>query len=295
VKLQYFQGAYPNFGDDLNTWMWPRLLPGFFDDDMRTLFIGIGSTIGDHYDKAAKKVIFGAGYVPQYCRMPDVHGGDWDIYFVRGPRTAQLLNISPDLSLGDSAILLRTLVDSRKRTAEVISFIPHWESFEHGNWQQVCRLAGFNLIDPRRPVEEVITELLRSRLVVAEAMHGAIVADAMRIPWIPLLPITDMHRMKWFDWAEALGMTLEPHRLWPSSVTEAKIALVRHPTLVRLGDLIASSPIRGLSEKAAIYLAAQRLTQISKVPPILSEDKIMNRVTERMLEKVQQLRRVYAI
>jgi hypothetical protein len=294
MKLMYYKGEHPNFGDELNTWLWPRLLPDFFDDDGRTLFIGTGSTIGDHYDKAAKKIVFGTGYVPQYLSRPDVHSNDWKIYFVRGPRTAQLLNISPALSLGDSAILLRTLVEFRERVPKVISFIPHWESLERGHWQQVCELAGINLIDPRRPVEEVMQELLRSKLVVAEAMHGAIVADAFRIPWIPLLPIDDAHRTKWFDWAEALGMVLAPHRLWPSSLPEARIALMRHPRFVRLADALASSPSRRLSEKALTHLVAHRLTRVAKVTPMLSEDKIMNSVTDKMLEHVWQLSRDFA-
>ncbi len=192
----YFRGKYPNFGDELNTWMWQKLLPDFFDDDESKLFIGIGSTIGNNYAKSAKKIIFGTGFVANYNEKPNVNTPDWDIYFVRGPRTVKELNISPDLALGDAAILLRTVVDYKNRKPEVISFVPHWESLEHGKWQEVCAKAGINLIDPRRPVEEVIAELLRSKLVICEAMHGAIVADALRIPWIPILPLNHIHRNK---------------------------------------------------------------------------------------------------
>jgi hypothetical protein len=293
MKIHYFRGVHPNFGDELNTWMWPKIVPDFFDDDGRVLFIGIGSTIGDHHDRAARKIVFGSAFVPKYYDMPDLTGGDWDIYFVRGPLTARLLNLSPELSLGDSAILLRTLVNFRQRTPEVVSFIPHWQSLDQGNWEEVCQLAGINLIDPRRPVEEVITELLRSRVVVAEAMHGAIVADAFRIPWIPLLPINDAHRAKWLDWAEALGMELHPYRLWPSSLPEARLALARRPQFVRLTDSVASSPACDLTEKAVIHLAAHRLTRLAATTPILSEDAILNNITERMQEKVHQLRGAY--
>ena len=295
MKITYYRGKFPNFGDELNTWMWSKILPNFFDDDDKVLFLGIGSTIGNYYDKAAKKIVFGAAFVPIYNgKPPDVHGVDWDIYFVRGYRTAQLLNISPDLALGDAAILLRTVVDTQQKSSERVSFMPHWESLERGNWEQVCRLAGINLIDPRRPIDDIISELLQSRLVIAEAMHGAIVSDALRIPWVPLLPIDYIHREKWFDWAEVLGISLKPHRFLPSSLLEAKITLKHRPTLVNLIDSVPLSPASHLINTGAIHLAAHRLTQLAKISPCLSDDSVIDRMTERMLEKVQQLHRNYA-
>jgi Polysaccharide pyruvyl transferase len=294
MKITYYRGKFPNFGDELNAWMWPKILPNFFDDDEKVLFIGIGSTIGSYYEKAAKKIVFGAACVPGYNDKPDVHGADWEIYFVRGYRTTQVLNISPDLALGDAAILLRTVVDTQRKSSESVSFMPHWESLERGNWEQVCRLAGINLIDPRRPIDEIIRELLRSRLVIAEAMHGAIVSDALRIPWVPLLPIEYIHREKWFEWAEVLGIRLKPQRFLPSSLLEAKITLKHRPMLVNLIDSLALSPTSHLINKGAIYVAAHRLTQLAKISPCLSDDRVIDHVTERMLEKVQQLQRNYA-
>ena len=293
MKLTFFRGHQPNFGDELNWWLWPQLLPDFFDDDDSVLFLGIGSIIGDSYGKAAKKIVFGSAFVPEYHTKPDVHGSDWHIYFVRGPRTAHLLNISPDLALGDSAILLRTVVDARRKSAEVVSFVPHWERVDCGHWEQVCRLAGVNFIDPRRPVEAVISELLRSRLVITEAMHGAIVADALRIPWIPLLPISPDHRGKWLDWAEALGINLHPYRHWASSIAEASQATKYRPKLGPLMRALASSPLSGVIDKGMIHAAAHRLSRLAKAHPSLSADREMDRATERMLDKVTQLRRDY--
>ncbi len=86
MKIIYNKGHHPNFGDDLNLWLWPKLLPDFFDQDDGILFLGIGSIINDTYNAAAKKIIFGAGYVPRYCstpNSPDVSGENWDIFFVR--------------------------------------------------------------------------------------------------------------------------------------------------------------------------------------------------------------------
>lgn len=308
MKITYFRGKYPNFGDELNTWMWQKLLPDFFDEDDSDLFIGIGSTIGDHYDKSAKKIVFGAGFVPSYNEKPEVNSPDWDVYFVRGPRTAKALNISPDLSLGDAAILLRTVTDYKNRKPEVISFIPHWESLERGNWQEVCRIAGINLIDPRRPVEEVINELLRSKLVICEAMHGAIISDAFRIPWIPIIPLVGANRDKWYDWADALNIKLTPQSLIPSSVQEARTikdlntASNRHmPDFISATRKTKSSllnKIRSVIKSGLnmiiLYTCACRMKIIARTTPHLSRDDVIEDITSRMLEKLELLRRNYS-
>ncbi len=309
MKIMYFRGKHPNFGDELNTWMWQKILPDFFDDNDKELFIGIGSTIGNHYDSSAKKIVFGTGFVPTYHEKPDVHSPDWDIYFVRGPRTAKTLNISPDLAIGDAAILLRTVVDLSKKTPEVVSFMPHWESLEIGNWEEVCKIAGINFIDPRRPVEEVMSELFRSKLVICEAMHGAIVSDAFRIPWIPIIPLSKTHRDKWLDWAEALSINLKPHRLLPSSMFEARIVWKfgnthntgnHTPTSVSQNDPESSlwqkviKIIKSIANKIILYLSAYRLKNIAKKQPCLSDDAVIENVTKKMLEKVKLLRNNYS-
>jgi hypothetical protein len=64
----------------LNPWLWPQLLPGLFDGYPKTLFVGIGSILGDcdFYEPTAMKVFFGAGYVSSYHhQVPNVHGADW--------------------------------------------------------------------------------------------------------------------------------------------------------------------------------------------------------------------------
>lgn len=294
MKIVYYRGKHHNFGDELNLWMWPKLLPDFFDEDDSTLFIGIGSTISTNHSAAAKKIVFGAGFVAQYNSMPDVSTPDWDVYFVRGPRTAKALNLPPEISIGDSGILLRTLVDLSQKSPEMVSFIPHWESLERGDWQKVCDLAGIHMIDPRLPVEQVISELMRSKLVIAEAMHGAIIADAFRIPWIPLLPLDPNNREKWHDWAEALDMQLQPRRLWPSSLAEAKYALRFRAKIVSILSALEASPLKKPCNAIIARCAAFQLSSLAKTTPMMSKDSVMERVTSQMLDKIRQLQKDYS-
>lgn len=188
MKLQFFRGEAPNFGDELNTWLWPRLLPAFFDDDASALFLGIGSIIGTHYDPRAKKIVFGTGFVPTYHDAPNVHSEDWDIFFVRGPRTAKALGISERLAIGDGAILIRAAPPERSAPPDSVGSMPHWQSLPRGAWEKACELAGITLIDPREPVEQVLAALLMvTRLLAALTFPAIALAAACSQPLFHLL------------------------------------------------------------------------------------------------------------
>lgn len=286
MKIVYYKGEKPNFGDELNIWLWPRLFPEFFDEDETDLFLGIGSIIGKNYADNTKKTVFGAGFVSTYNEEPDVNKDDWDVYFVRGPRTAKTLGLEPEKSIGDSAILIREIMKDPQRKPEVVSFMPHWQSIPRGNWEEVCKIANINYIDPRDTVENVLGEILRSKLVITEAMHGAIVSDALRVPWVPLLPINSDHREKWYDWAEALNLELDVQRLWPSSLQDAKEALVRKPALANLANAIDNSLISKPVNKLLVQLTAKNLQKLAALQGSLSDDKIIENVTQRMTEQL---------
>jgi succinoglycan biosynthesis protein ExoV len=74
-------------------------------------------------------------------------------------------------------------------------------------------MANIRYIDPLAPVPEICAQLARSSLVIAEAMHGAIVADAFRVPWIPASTSGRFNLFKWQDWAMSLGMSPVVHAL----------------------------------------------------------------------------------
>ena len=54
--LHYYRSAAGNFGDDINQWLWERLLPDCWDDD-GIHFAGIGTIITNTMPRAKSGVI----------------------------------------------------------------------------------------------------------------------------------------------------------------------------------------------------------------------------------------------
>lgn len=292
MKIFAYVGEKSNFGDDLNHWLWPRLLPGFFDEDDSIRFIGIGSTLYDSHPASSRKLVFGAGYAG-YSALPTLDDS-WDIRFVRGRMTAEALGLPDTLAIGDAAILIRTLGLQPTEKRHDASFIPHFESANQGDWESVCSKAGVHMIDPRWPVERVLDDMLASRLVISEAMHGVIVADALRVPWQAIEPLDPNHRSKWQDWASVLDVRIDFRRIGPSNLFEwmmtrfwSKRRIIyamrkRRATLMKLGGALS------------LPGAVARLKALKGGSGQLSPEAAITRATERMEAAVERLRRDYS-
>lgn len=188
MKLEYCHSETYNFGDDLNPWLWPKLLGDIFDGDSATCFLGIGTIltkkrINDRLKTAKKIIILTSGAWDEDLPTLDAR---CQVLGVRGPRTAQKLGLSLDLAVGDGAYLLRKVDLPVPLEKSGIGFIPHHRSEDYIDWQSLCDDAGIKFISAKQPVEDFLLALQSCEKVVTEAMHGAIVADALRIPWIPV-------------------------------------------------------------------------------------------------------------
>jgi succinoglycan biosynthesis protein ExoV len=297
MKLYVWRGERTNFGDELNTWLMPRVFPGFFDDDDAQLFLGIGSTLFDIFPKASTKIVLGAGFAG-YTALPRFDNS-WRFYGVRGPRTAKLCGLGPEMAVGDAAILMaRYLTPVNAPGAERgqgFAFMPHYHSLDRGNWPAACALAGVRFIDPCAPVEEVLQAIRTSGVVIAEAMHGAILADVMRVPWIAALPVHRSHRMKWRDWAEGLDIDLTPHAMWPSSSAEVWVNLRagggNGAGFRNLGGVAGA--VVGALDQGLVRLAAAWLTRMTKQAPMLSADAALARAVERLEAGAKRIRQDY--
>ena len=289
MKLTFYRHGSPNFGDELNDWLWPRLLgPDFFDEDADDLFVGIGSIIWNTYPPTSRKIVVGSGYAG-YTEAPDLHDGSWDVRFVRGPRTAEVLGLPADAAVTDSAVLIRAVPLPPPRDVGRVCFMPHHDSLERGLWREVCAMASIDMIDPTDPVDDIIARIRGSRLLLTEAMHGAIVADALRTPWIAVRPFQPRHRGKWLDWSESLSLRLRAHAVFPSSVREAWSLATggegTGPIVTRAGKSPLATPVNGVTKR----IAARNLERLASAEPQLSTDVVIDRVTSRAIEAVERL------
>lgn len=284
MKLTYFHNTPSNFGDELNAIMWRQLLPaGFLDDDAGEMFLGIGSILWDHLPKAPLKHVMGSGF-GGYTAPPDVHDGSWNVVWLRGPVTAERLKLDPRLAICDSAILLRAMALPPPVVGSGTVFMPHFESAARGDWQRACALAGIGYLDPRDDVESLLGRIRGARLMITEAMHGAIVADALRVPWIGIVPFFPQHRAKWEDWALSLDITLRPAELPPSNLLEAYTLITGKPGKGRRSRTLFKAWPTTPVNAALVHRAAARLRRLAeKDAPQLSSDAAIERATERSM------------
>lgn len=209
-----------NFGDDLNEVIWNSILPRDIFDVKDVILMGIGTIFSSKYapiNKTRGSRVFVLSSGAGYYALPE-GWQDWSILAVRGPLTARLIG-RPELSATDGSAFLATMsLPQAQRTLTL--FMPHQDSLQFGQWDLICKEAGITYVDPRWDVSRILEMYSRARLVLAEAMHGAIVADTLRIPWIPIIASPHILSFKWMDWTLSLNLPYEPVRIPEPSLAD---------------------------------------------------------------------------
>jgi len=207
MQLFYYDKA-PNFGDALNPWIWPRLLGGRLQARSSTLFLGIGTILNEKLPEAERYAVLGAG-----CGYGPAARTDhrWNFYAVRGPLTALAFNLDPQLAAVDGAYLLRKLdLPAPFGPGPRIGFMPHWQTSLNTPWETICEQSGLRYLDPLLSVDETLARLRGCDGVIAEAMHAAIAADALRIRWLPVRLTPEFLDFKWRDWLSSVDLEARP-------------------------------------------------------------------------------------
>jgi succinoglycan biosynthesis protein ExoV len=232
MKLYYDQrkDGRPNFGDALNLWLWPQLLPHWPEAPSSathpnfagaTVFLGMGTLLNQGVEQrlaqAQQVIVFGSGvgYSQPMKRLPE----HWQVFCVRGPKSARQLGVTPDLAITDGALLIRKThlasLATQPDKKHAFAFMPHIDHvvYAEAQWQALCQQLGIFYIDPQWPIEQVLQAISQTQILLAEAMHGAIVADALRVPWVPIVTGPKILSLKWQDWCSSMGLAYRPQYL----------------------------------------------------------------------------------
>ena len=278
----------------MNPMIFNKFLPNFFDEDPEHDFFGIGSILGlSMVKKARRKIILSSGFA--YGSIPEIDAS-YDIICVRGPLTAKALNINKKLGIADGALLLKEFGFAQVDKEYDFSFMPHWESEKKYPWKKICAEAGINYVSPTSDPNFIIQEILKSKSVIAEAMHFAIVADTLRVPWTPVKCYPSINEFKWRDWTSSLEMEFSPFQIVGLHDPTVIEDFLRRKSPVNFPNMFYRVLAEARSGYEDIFLKSQVIKGFKKAKnrvPQLSKDSLLSEKVEALMNKVHYTERKY--
>ena len=298
MNVVFYKSNKGNFGDDLNPWLWPQIFNGRYPDDL--FFLGIGSVLSNDVDLVKVlptekvKVIFDAGVRQTYSPIKLNEG--WDVFFLRGPLSSKAYNYQyPWISDSGYCIRLLDIFPSLVNEPKMydVSLMPHVTSARIFNWRKLCDKWGVHYISPHseRGVEFTLREISRSKKIITEAMHGAIIADALRVPWHRFILSTPYYEggaiseFKWEDWLLSINVNCQ---------TSTYIKLKRKSKLNELVLKLSSNFIDIQFIVKSLVKAEIENKLIGATDFYLSSDETIHRLDEELFEKVNLFKKKYS-
>lgn len=182
MKVFYHCIPTGNVGDDLNAALWRRFLPDIDSLQTARWLVGAGTILDARLNALeGRKIVMGAGVRPDALHAG--LRGDVRIAAVRGLLSAQRLGLNIDSAACDPGFLIDALAPPACTDARRVGLIPHIYTERWSQIADAARDAGFEVVSPTLPLTEFLQRLRRCVRVYAESLHGAIFADALRIPW----------------------------------------------------------------------------------------------------------------
>lgn len=285
MKLYFWDDpTFPrNFGDQLNLWLWLQLLPGMMDEDSNEIFVGVGSILNSRIPEADRIVVMGSGIGYGTPPTPDER---WTFYAVRGPVTASALDLPAETAVVDPGVLVGEIFGKHPVSkSDRAAFMPHWRSRSE-DWPAICEKLGIDYIDPLSAVPDVIADIRSAKFLLTEAMHGAIAADALRVPWVPLWSEenVDGFRLKWEDWCGSVDMEFDP-QLLPESPARTESRRWKR-IVTRVAEEVYPYPKRRKMRRVTDYMD-QILRQAS---PILSDETVLRNRIATLQDRIERFR-----
>lgn len=315
-----------NFGDALNPWIWQKLLGPRIDaslsDCAPSALQGPASiaSIGSYLDEgflgqfsASRRIAIagtGIGYGQTAMRFSAGRAFPYSLqpyfalpisssrapstqstrfYWVRGPLTSHLLGLPHRLAIADAAYLVRKAIkrDELPTRGDRVAYMPHISTCKTTTHRKVCEQLNIDFIDPESDRMTILASIARARVLVTEALHGAIVSDSLRTPWVPVVTSQNILGLKWIDHCASIGIRYNPLNLatqWiPSEICKTQRSAGK--------KVVYNVRARWHNRFVLPSLVAQNLLTAAASPPFLSSDDVIERIDEQLEEKVEILKR----
>lgn len=289
MQLAYYKDAKGNFGDDLNPWLWDKIFPGLMNSRDDVVLVGMGTILENWFARRlapdTRKLVLGAGSGMTFPLL--VTDRSWTFYGVRGPLSARYLGLDAACALTDPAMCIGRWVDAPPRRGKV-GFMPHHHSLAKWDWKAVCEQAGLVYLDPRADALATLERINGLEKVLAEAMHGAIVADALRVPWVPIRINPWNYVGKWDDWASTIRLPIH-FRVLP----ELYDPVLGQGVVKRVGWTVRAMAGRQtpVSSRHVVNFVRRELSRLAESDSgHLSEDAHLGEAVDRLLDAADRLR-----
>jgi hypothetical protein len=179
--------------------------------------------------------VWGTGLmVPRIPKWPQrVH-----VHAVRGYLTAKEMDF--ESTVGDPGILASLLIPKPRNNEAAVGFVPHFVDVELVS-KRLPIPANWRVVNPARPVDQVLADIAASDLIVSSSLHGLITADSFGIPcaWLST----------WNTLAERSQFKFRDHA--SARLTEFNVPL-RYEQVIEMSvdeiEVVATKPRRSIEE-----------------------------------------------
>ncbi|MFZ5932163.1 MAG: polysaccharide pyruvyl transferase family protein [Pseudomonadota bacterium] len=273
-----------NFGDDVNPLLLGKLFHPSIIESQKICLMGIGTILSDYHvakiEHYERKIVFSSGVGIQ--KIEKKFDDSWDFVCVRGPKSAEFLGLPAEKGISDGAILLADFYPPKpSEQRKGIIFIPHIDTSRKAgeSFKKICKKLGLGYLTTDQPSDIIIEAVQTASLVITEAMHGAILADAMRTPWIPV-SFFNHDPFKWEDWFLSIEVPYISHQILPHFWNVKK---ADNMTAIKM-------PVRLLREALAKKLFERILREKR---PLLSSDQVIEMRKRALRERVAFINKTY--
>ena len=267
-------GLWPKLMPEINMEPFPKKEDGIVDAGDRDVLVRIGTLLNARFPKSRKLYVMGSGV--GYGERPSL-GDNTKINCVRGPLSAKALDLPESYAPIDAGVLVNRFLPDAPKVKYKFSYMPQISSGVKcpGVWEKICHELDFGYLDPTYSVDTTIRNIRETEVLLTESMHGAIIAEALRVPWIPIVTRQEILPFKWQDWCYSINEQYEPVHVSP------------------IYEKYRESLFRNMKEKISINKSMSMLKRASQTQPTLGKLEVLNSKSKYLLEKIEQFKKDY--